>query len=88
MDPTKVKPHILSLEWRHWISVCKLRFCVLYSIFIEAKWMPEKVIHEDSTRYMVESLPSAMNERRTADFSTPAAATPKQKCLPLLPKSK
>ena len=36
--------------------------------------MLEKVIHEDSTRYIVESLQDGMNKRETAGVYTPAFA--------------
>ena len=37
--------------------------------------MLEKVIHEDSTRYIVENLQDGMNKRKTASVYTPALAT-------------
>ena len=33
---------------------------------IKASWMLEKDIHEDSTRYIVESLRARMNQRKSA----------------------
>ena len=63
MDPTKTKLQILSLEWKG--EVLRQRGG-LPSVFIEVNWMLEKVIHEDSTRYIVESLQDGMNKRKTA----------------------
>ena len=51
--------------------------------------MLEKVIHEDSTRYIVESLQDGMNKRKTASVYTPALATLQVKflvCLALFAK--
>ena len=43
--------------------------------------MPEKVIHEDSTRYIVESLQDGMNKRKTASVYTQALTTLQIKSL-------
>ena len=47
--------------------------------------MLEKVIHEDSTRYIVESLRAGMNKRNTASVYTPAPATPEVKSSGIIP---
>ena len=41
-------------------------------MFMKVKWMLEKVIHEDSTRYIVENPQTGMNKRKTASGYTPA----------------
>ena len=46
---------------------------------MKVKWMLEKVIHEDSTRYIVENLRAGMNKRKTVSVYTPAPATPQVK---------
>ena len=43
---------------------------------MKVKWMLEKVIHEDSTKYIAENLRAGMNKRKTATVYTPALATP------------
>ena len=43
--------------------------------------MLKKVIHEDSTRYIVESLQDGMNKRETASVYTPALAALQVKSL-------
>ena len=48
----------------------------LVSVFMKIKWMLEKIILEDSTKYIVESLRAGMNKRKTASVYTPALATP------------
>ena len=65
IDPTKTKLHILSLEWKGRVSRQRGG---LPSVFIKVKWMLEKVIHEDSTRYIVESLQDGMNKRKQLVF--------------------
>ena len=83
MDPTL---QILSLELELALS------CVqrggLPSVFIKVKWILEKVIHEDSTRYIVESLQDRMNKRKTASVYTPALVTLQVKSLGVIPKSR
>ena len=59
----------------------------LPSVFIKVQWMLEKVIHEDSTRYIVESLRNGMNKRKTASVYTPALATPQVKSSGVTPSS-
>ena len=83
MDPTL---QILSLELELTLS------CVqrggLPSVFIKVKWILEKVIHEDSTRYIVESLQDGMNKRKTASVYTPVLATLQVKSSGVIPKSR
>ena len=59
----------------------------LPSVFIKVKWILEKVIHENSTRYIVESLQDGMNKRKTAGVYTPALATLQVKSLGVIPNS-
>ena len=59
----------------------------LASVFMKVKWMLEKVIHEDSTRYIVESLRAGMNKRKTASVYTPVLATPHVKSSGVIPNS-
>ena len=60
----------------------------LPSVFIiKVKWMLEKVTHEDSTRYIVESLQDGMNKRNTASVYTPALATLQVKSLGVIANS-
>ena len=47
---------------------------MLPRVFIKVKWMLEKVIHEDSTRYIIESLRAGMNNQKTVGVKTPAPA--------------
>ena len=54
---------------------------------MKVKWMLEKVIHEDSTGYIVESLRAGMNKRKTAAVYTPALATPQVKSSGVIPNS-
>ena len=49
--------------------------------------MLEKVIHEDSKRFIVESLQDGMNKRKTAGVCTPALATLQVKSLDVIPNS-
>ena len=49
--------------------------------------MLEKVIHEDSTRCIVESFQDGMNKRKTASVYTPALATLHVKSLGVIPSS-
>ena len=49
--------------------------------------MLEKVIHEDSTRYIVESLWGEMNKQKTASLYTPAPATAQGKSSAVIPSS-
>ena len=51
----------------------------LASVIMKVKWILEKIIHKDSTRYIVESLRAGMNKRKTASVYTPALATPQVK---------
>ena len=46
---------------------------------MNVKWMLEKVIHVDSTRYIVESLRAGINKRKAAIVYTPALPTPQVK---------
>ena len=84
MDPTKTKLQILSLEWKGEVSRQRGG---LPTVFIKVKWMLEKVIHEDSTRYIVESLRDGTNKRKTATVYTPALATLQVKSLGVIPNS-
>ena len=59
----------------------------LPSVFIKVKWVLEKVIHEDSTRFTVESLQDGMNKRKTASVYTPAPASVQVKSLGIIPNS-
>ena len=60
----------------------------LASVFMKVKRMLEKVIHEDSTKYIVESLrATGMNKRKTASVYTPALATPQVKSSGVIPSS-
>ena len=56
---------------------------MLPNVFMKVKWMLEKVIHKDSTRYIVESLQTGTNKRKTADVYT--AATPEVKSSGITP---
>ena len=47
--------------------------------------MLEKVIHEDSTKYIAESLQDEMNKRKTASVYTPALATLQVKSSGVIP---
>ena len=87
MDLTKTK---LSLEWKGETSryVSCVRRGGLASVFMKLKWMLEKVIHEDSTRYIVESLRGGMNKRKTASVYTPALAAPQVKSSGVTPSSR
>ena len=84
MDPTKTKLQILPLEWKGEVSRQRGG---LPSVFIKVKWMLEKVIHGDSTRYIVEILQDGMNKRKTASVYTPAPATLQVKSLDVIPNS-
>ena len=59
----------------------------LASVLMNFKWMLEKVIHEDNTRYMVERLRAGMNKRKTASVYTAALATPQVKSSGVTPNS-
>ena len=74
LDPTKTKLQILSLEWK---GEASRYLCPTWWVCQKVKWILEKVIHEDSTRYIVESLRAGMNKRKTASVYTPALATPR-----------
>ena len=41
-------------------------------VFIKVKRMLEKVIHEDSTRYIIESIRAGMNNQKTVGVKAPA----------------
>ena len=74
MDPTRTKLQILSLEWNGEISRQRGGL-PSPSVFIKVKGMLEKVVHENSTRYIVKSLQERMNKRKTASVYSPAPAT-------------
>ena len=57
------------------------------AFFFEVKGMLGKVIHEDSTKYIVESLRAGMNKRKTAIVYTPAPTTPQVKSSGVIPNS-
>ena len=54
---------------------------------MKVKWMLDKIIHEDSTKYIVESLRAGMNKRKTASVYTPALATPEVNSSGVIPNS-
>ena len=67
---------ITRLERRSLTLSC-VQCGVFPSVFIKVKRMLEKVIHEESARFIiVESLRAGMNKRKTASVYTPAPATP------------
>ena len=56
----------------------------MYLLKSSGSW---KVIHEDSTRYIVKSLQDGMNKQKTASVYTPAPATLQVKSLGVIPSS-